>query len=101
MSSIEDVASIVAAQIVVGTSGGSFVGVTGGPGVNSQVLKYFSGGTCTVYGDTMSAAGGSALFGYIMGTNESLNLGGPTPYYITASGATTVLMLIKTRTSGN
>ncbi len=102
MSSIEDTASIVTAQINVGTSGGGFyVGITGGVGVNSQILKMFSGGTCIVYGDTVSAAGASTLFGYVMSAGEALNLGGPTPYYLTSSGATSVLMLIKTRTSGN
>lgn len=93
-------ASIVTQQVIVGNSGGFYVGVTGGVGVNSQILKYFSGGSCLIYGDTVSAAGGSALNAYILGTNESLNLGGPTPYYLTSTGATSILMLIRTKTSG-
>lgn len=86
--------------INVGTSGGFYVGVTGGVGVNSQILKYFSGGSCLIYGDTVSAAGGSAMNAYLIGTNESLNIGGPAPYYLTSTGATSVLMLIRTKTSG-
>ncbi len=100
MASQEDVASIITQTINVGTSGGFYVGITGGPGVNSQILKYFSGGTLLIYGDTVSAAGASTLNAYVLGVSESLNLGGPTPYYVTSTGATSVLMLIKTKTSG-
>ncbi len=101
MASQEDVFGLVTQQVVVGVGGTLYVGVTGGVGVNSQVLKYFSGGSCTIYGETVSAAGASTLNGYLMSTSEALNIGGPASYYLVATGATTILMLLRTKTSGN
>ncbi len=101
MASQEDVQAIVTQQVAVGNSGGFYVGVTGGVGVNSQVIKYFSGGSLAIYGDTVSAAGASTLNGYLMGTSEALNIGGPAAYYLVATGATAVVMILRTKTAGN
>lgn len=101
MANQDDVFSISPSTINVGTSTGSYVGITCGSGVNSQILKYYSGGSLLVYGTTAAAAGASTGFAYLMGTSEALNIGGPAQYYLTATGATVVCMLIKTITAGN
>lgn len=100
MANQDDVFSLSCASISVGTSGGAFVGITCGAGVNSQILKYFSGGTVWVCGTTSQAAT-SATTGYCMGIGEAINIGGPAIYYLTSLGATSVVMLMKTITAGN
>lgn len=100
MANQDDVFSLDCSRIAVGTSSGSFVGVTCGAGVNSQILKCFSGGTLYVCGSTTQAAI-SATTGYLINYGEAVNIGGPATYYLASFGATSIAYLMKTITAGN
>lgn len=89
------------------------------PGQVTTTVKYISGGTLEIIGcttnagindpskiavsTTFSVADLGALngTGYLMGTTEILSVDGPIRVYLSSTGATTTVCLIKGRASGN
>lgn len=75
-------------------------------GQNSVLLKYFSGGTLEILGVstgvTLTAVQLAAAnqSGYLMGTSEILALDGPVRCYLSSTGATTTVMVIRGKTAG-
>lgn len=69
----------------------------------NTLIKYISGGTLLVLGVTpgITLAGASLVQAfssnafYIMGTAEVLSLGGPTSFYLLASGTTAVACVLQ------
>lgn len=70
-------------------------------GCVSTYLKYFSGGTCEILGVasgvTYNAATLAALSGtgYLFGALEVVPLAGPVRFYLSSTGATSVVMMIQ------
>lgn len=107
-TSYDNVFSVLPQRIIigVGATAAQLFDASTTPGANSIILKYFSGGTLEILGVTtgvtlsaaeLIAAAGS---GYIMGSSEILNIGGPVRLYLAASGATTIVHAITMRSQG-
>lgn len=106
MSRQDDVFNIDTQQITVGLS--SFVGVTGGVGTVSLTLKLMSGGSCLIMGSSaigyslaaLTYAGSSwSVTGWLLDTNP-ITFGGPVSFYIGATGATTILQIMRSKSAG-
>lgn len=118
-SSSDQIYGLQASRVNVGTGAtlAFFLDVV--PGQISTVIKYLSGGTleiigCTTnaaindfskaaQGTTYSAADLASLSGtgYLMATNEVLSFAGPIRCYLSSTGATTIVHIIKGRSEGN
>lgn len=88
MSRQSDVFALQPVVIVVGTS--DLVGISGGALCVSQLVKYGSGGSLQVHGHSTFADGG-----YLMGTGEALTIGGPSTFYLKATGVTTTAYYLR------
>lgn len=71
----------------------------------ATTIKYYGGGTLEILdaqGSTLSGATLAALSGtgYLVGSSEILNIGGPARFYLSATGATTTVMALLGKTSG-
>lgn len=73
-------------------------------GCNSTILKYVSGGTLEIIGmttqivgQTLTAAQLATLSGtgYLVGGTEVLQFSGPVQFYLSATGATTVVTFLR------
>ena len=124
-SSAEDIYSVFPARVTVppGSTQAIFVDVLSGQ--KAITIKYLSGGTLEIlpatlgvsfvpgastingtyfiHGSTQTAAMLGALngTGYLMGTNEILNISGPCRFYLSATGATTLVTTIRGLNAGN
>jgi hypothetical protein len=77
-------------------------------GMNNLLFKYYSGGTLEILGAT--GMQGSTLTagqlasanqtGYLVGTSEVLSIKGDTRFYLSATGATTIVHVLKGRSGG-
>lgn len=84
----DNIVTLKGERLAVGLS--AIIGITLVPGQQVAVLKYFSGGSLEI--------GGSALTwgaGYLMGTSEVLNMKSQGTFYLAATGATAVAMLLR------
>lgn len=102
----EDVFNLETDVVAVGLS--SFVGVTGGVGTVTLTLQYLTGGSCLLMGSSaigMSLApltyvGGSwTAFGWLMNTG-AISFGGPVSFYIGSTGATSILQIMRSKSTG-
>lgn len=93
MASQDDVQGLTSAQVSVGT--GAYVGISGGPGVNSVLVEYRSGGTCAITGYTGL---GGITGGFIINAGQPVVLGGSPNFWLTSQGATSIVQLLKTTT---
>ena len=75
----------------------------------SWVVKYLSGGTLEILGATLPTAGSTLSAGdlstlsgtgYLMGTSEALSIDGPARFYLSSTSATTVITVLRGKTSG-
>ena len=124
-SSAEDIYSLFPARVTVppGATQAVFVDVLAGQ--KAITIKYLSGGTLEILPATLGAsfsAGASTVnqnfffhgsthtaaalallngTGYLMGTNEILNISGPCRFYLSATGATTLLTTLRGLNAGN
>lgn len=64
----------------------SGVQLSPGRGVLTQTLKWQSGGTLAM----VNQAGATTAQGYILGTSEVVNIGGPATFFLAASGSTAI-----------
>lgn len=106
MAREDDVFNIGTQQVTVGLS--SFVGVTGGVGTVSLTLQLLSGGSCLIMGSsaigaslaTLTYAGASwTVTGWLLDTNP-ITFGGPVSFYIGATGATSILQIMRSKSVG-
>jgi hypothetical protein len=82
----------------------------------STMLKFFSGGTCEILppgftqtnvgvflGTTLAAATLGAITGsgYCFSAGEALTINGPAAYYLSSTGATSILHAIFSKGQGN
>ena len=86
-----DVFRLLTERLTIGSSGGYVAGSTGGAQVVSVTVKYLSGGTLEILGTSAQTAG----TGYLMGTSEALTFGGPTAFFLSSTGATSIVALIR------
>lgn len=119
-SSSDDIFSLATSRVTVpvGATLAAFVDIL--PGEISCTVKYLSGGTLEILQCSTGASlvsGGSQLFsapnfmsgstqtvamlaalsgtGYLMGTSEVLNFDGAPRFYLSSTGATTIVTLIR------
>lgn len=88
-----DVDSLVGRQISVGLS--QIIGVTVSAGQNSVSFYRFSGGSLLVGGLTLNWTNG-----YIMQSNQIVNVQSAGTFYLAAVGSTVTVMLLFGRTAG-
>lgn len=71
-------------------------------GEQAVIIKYFTGGSCsliqappgaTLTGPELVSYGNTG--GYLLGTTEAVSIDGPARYYLMAIGATATIMLLK------
>jgi len=114
-TSFDSVWSLGATRVIVPIGATLAVFMQPQAGQVSTLLKMFSGGTCeilgpaftqvafniflgtTMAGGTLAALSGS---GYCLSTNETLSLSGPAYYYLSSTGATSVLHAIFGKAEG-
>lgn len=81
--------------------------ITGVAGQNNLLLKVQSGGTLEIIGVpegvtlTQAQLAAANQNHYILGASEILSLGGPVRLYLSATGATTIVMCMRGIASGN
>lgn len=76
---------------------------------NNLLFKYYSGGTLEIFGATgplgstltQAQLTASNQTGYLVGTSEILSIGGPCRFYLSATGATCIVHMIRGRSAGN
>lgn len=112
-TSFDSVWSLGSTRIVIGTNTGVYIQPFAGQiGV---LLKMFSGGTCEILpaalgqsqigffqNTTQTAANLSLMsgFGYCFSANEVLTIGGPASFYLSSTGATSILHAIFSKGQG-
>ena len=92
----EDVWSLQTERLNIGSSGGYVAGVTAGVGVVNLTIKYAGGGTLEILGASAQTAG----TGYVLGSSEALNIGGPVEFFLSSTGATSIAHIIRGKTVG-
>lgn len=97
-----EVSVIGATKVIVGLS--QIIRVTAGNYQCAETFKYFSGGSLEFVEPVLSGASTAAASGwgtgYLLGTNEAINIEGPAAFYLAATGATVTAMLLSGRTQG-
>jgi hypothetical protein len=80
--------------------------ITQDPGQNSLYIEYFSGGTVEIIGvtagTTLTAAqlGTANGTGFIVKTDRGYSFNGPTRFYLSSTGATSIVHIMKGKTTG-
>lgn len=93
MSQRDDVNSLVGLKVLLGPS--QIFGVTVVPGLNSTTVKYFSGGSLEIGGASLTWGAG-----YLLGTNEIVNIPSNGNFYLAVTGATVTCYILKGRSNG-
>lgn len=96
-----DTVLVGATRIAIGTS--TILKISAQPFQNSYAFKYLSGGSLEVCEMPIALTGASATgwgTGYLLGTNEAVGVNGPATYYLAASGATAVICMMISHTTG-
>ena len=93
----DDVFKVDTIRLAVGSSAGYVAGITGGAGVVSIQVKYLSGGTLEILGVTTQASG----TGYLLGVSEALTIGGPATFFLSSTGATSVVAILRSITASD
>lgn len=94
MSQYVDTYQLGVTLIPVGTGAG--IQVLAGRGINGWTFKKMSGGTLAI----INATGMTSTQGYIMGDTETLSVKGPATFFLAAGGATVVVGLVASLSSG-
>lgn len=94
MGRADDIHALESRRVTVGLS--SIIGVTAIAGQIGQIIKLFSGGTLEI-GVT---AGGGWGQGYVMSAGEVIPMDNVGTFYLAASGATCVAMLLNAKSQG-
>ncbi len=106
-SSNDEVFNLDSQQVSVGLS--AFIGVTGGVGVGTIIVQYLSGGSCLMMGASATGASLSALTytgaswavtGWILSSSVPITLGGPAAFYLGATGATSIVQILRLKSVG-
>lgn len=84
----QDVTGIGSTRLTLGLS--TVFGITNIPGLLTNTLKYFSGGSLEIGGSNLTWGGG-----YMLGTSEVFNFSTVGTFYLCATGATVVAMLAR------
>lgn len=106
VSSNDSIFSLNTLKITVPIGATLAVLIDGEAGQNSTILKYFSGGTLEMIGvtagTTMTAAQLATASGshYTFGINEIFTIDGPVRFYLSSTGATTIVMRAAGKTQG-
>lgn len=109
-SSTDSVFSLNTFRVAIppGATQAVYINLAQTAGSNALVMKYFSGSSIEIInpasgGSTQSAAALVTLSGtgYLIGTNETLNIDGAPCFYAQATGATGVLMFVGGLSQGN
>ena len=88
MAQRDDVIALDGFRLSVGLS--TIVGVTVTANQNAMIFKRFSGGTLEVGGASLTWGQG-----YIVGTNEIINVNSTGTFYLAATGATVTVMFLR------
>lgn len=95
------ISGVQATQLIILPTGASALLIQPINGEMSTVVKYVSGGSLEIqqapYGTTKTI---TLNQGYIFGTTEFLSFTGAARYYLAATGATTIVYLLKGLSDG-
>lgn len=92
-SADNDIYGVIGKRLHIGVS--AIIGITIVPGQNSQLIKYFTGGSLEIGGATLTWG-----IGYLFGGNEAVALDVRGTYYLCATGATATVMLLGGKSMG-
>lgn len=107
-SSYDAIFGLGATRVIIppGSTQAILIDVGQVPGGNSVLFKYFSGSTLEIFGATLGTTlplltlAAMNQTGYIMNTTEILSFDGPTRFYASATGGTTVAHMIYGKSQG-
>lgn len=72
----------------------------------TSTIKYFEGGSLEIIGATLGVSFTPSFLvsllgkGYLVSTNEAVNINGPARYYMMATGATSIAYILKGLSQG-
>lgn len=93
MGARDDVYGFQGLRVVVDLS--QIVGVTISAYQNASIIKYYSGGSLEIGGASLTWGQG-----YLFSGGEALSIQSSGTYYLVATGATVIAMVLKGKTSG-
>lgn len=115
ISSEDSVWSLGVTRIIVPIGATLAVFISPYAGQINCTLKYLSGGTCEILAAGTTALGTDVTlgttqtpgvlatqsgFGYLLGASEVLSISGPASFYVSSTGATTILAAIFAKGQG-
>jgi len=105
-SSSDSIFGITTMNLAIPPGATNAVLISPGAYIRASLVKYFSGGSISIFGANSNAFGGSAAWtgtslvagfsqAYMLATTEILSIGGPVQYYLAATGSTAVASILQ------